>query len=86
MQAACAEVGRDPATLELTSFTSVRILRDGESAQPGEQAIVGTVEEVAEALQQFADAGVTHLILRFEQLGVPGIEAFAPVMAMLDRA
>ncbi len=86
MQAACAAVGRDPATLELTSFTSVRILRDGESAQPDEQAIVGTVEEVARSLQQFADAGVTHLILRFEQLGVAGIEAFAPIMAMLDRA
>jgi probable F420-dependent oxidoreductase len=86
MRAACAAVGRDPATLELTSFTSVRILRDGESAQPNEQAIVGTAEEVARSLQEFADAGVTHLILRFEQLGVAGIEAFAPVMAMLDRA
>jgi probable F420-dependent oxidoreductase len=86
MRAACAAVGRDPATLELTSFTSVRILKDGESAQPNEQAIVGTAEEVAQALQEFADAGVTHLIIRFEQLGVAGIEAFAPVMAMLDRA
>ncbi len=80
---ACATVGRDPATLELTSFTSVRVLQPGESAQPDEQAIVGTAEEVAAELARFADAGVTHLILRFEQLGVAGIERFAPVMEML---
>jgi probable F420-dependent oxidoreductase len=82
--AACAAVGRDPTTLELTSFTSVRILQRGESAQPGEQAIVGTAEEVALSLKAFADAGVTHLILRFEQLGVVGIERFVPVMELLD--
>ena len=86
MVAACKDVGRDPATLELTSFTSVRVLGPGESAHPDEQAIVGTVEEVASALRRFADVGVTHLILRFEQLGVAGIERFAPVMEMLDRA
>lgn len=85
VRAACAAVGRDPATLELTSFTSVRVLQPGESAPPNEQAIVGTAEEVAASLKAFADAGVTHLILRFEQLGVAGIERFAPVMALLDR-
>jgi probable F420-dependent oxidoreductase len=82
---ACATVGRDPATLELTSFTSVRVLQPGESAQPDEQAIVGTAEAVAAELARFADAGVTHLILRFEQLGVAGIERFAPVMTLLDQ-
>ncbi len=84
VEAACATIGRDPKTLELTSFTSVRILQAGESAQPNEQAIVGTVEEVAAELRRFADVGVTHLIVRFEQLGVAGIEQFAPVMALLD--
>ncbi len=84
VEAACAEVGRDPQTLELTSFTAVRIAPAGESARPGEQAIVGTVEEIAAELRRFADAGVTHLIVRFEQLGVVGIEQFAPVMALLD--
>lgn len=85
MQAACVEAGRDPATLEFTSFTSVRILQDGESARPNENAIVGTAAEIAATLQQFANAGVTHLVLRFEQLGIAGIERFAPVMEMLDR-
>ncbi len=84
VEAACAEVGRDPKTLELTSFTAVRIAEAGESVRPGEQAIVGTVEEIAAELRRFADAGVTHLIVRFEQLGVAGIEQFAPVMALLD--
>ncbi len=84
VRAACAAVGRDPATLELTSFTSVRVLQPGETAQPDEQAIVGTAAEVAAELRRFAETGVTHLILRFEQLGVAGIERFAPVMALLD--
>ena len=52
MRAACAAVGRDPATLELTSFTSVRVLGHGESAQPNEQAIVGTAEEVARSTRK----------------------------------
>ncbi len=85
MRAACAEVGRDPATLALTAFTAVRVLQAGESAQPNEQAIVGTVEQVADALRAFADAGVTHLVVRFEQLGVAGIERFAPVIELLDQ-
>ena len=86
---ACEEEGRDPATLPLTSFTSVRVLAPGESAssfRAGENAIVGEPEAVATALREFADAGVTHLILRFEQQGLPGIERFAPVLEMLDRA
>ncbi|MHB8648058.1 MAG: LLM class flavin-dependent oxidoreductase [Thermomicrobiales bacterium] len=85
VKTACAEIGRDPATLELTSFTSVRVLQPGETAQPDEQAIVGTAEAVATELRRFADAGVTHLILRFEQLGLTGIERFAPVMELLHR-
>ncbi len=86
---ACEAEGRDPATLPLTSFTSVRVLAPGESAtsfKPGENAIIGEPEAVAAALREFADAGVTHLILRFEQQGLPGIERFAPVLELLDRA
>ncbi len=82
---ACEEIGRDPATLPLTSFVNVRVLAPGERADPGEQAIVGTPDDVAAALADFAAAGVTHLIIRFEQQGTPGIERFAPVLELLDR-
>jgi probable F420-dependent oxidoreductase len=85
---ACEEEGRDPATLPLTSFTTVRVLAPGERHIPGPvpEAIVGEVGAVATALREFADAGVTHLIVRFEQQGQPGIERFAPVLELLDRA
>ena len=85
---ACEQEGRDPATLPLTSFTSVRVLAPGERHTPGPvpEAIVGEAEAVAVALREFADAGVTHLIVRFEQQGTPGIERFAPVLELLDRA
>ena len=89
LRRACEEEGRDPATLPLTSFTSVRVLGPGERAadfRPGENAIVGEPGVVASALAEFADSGVTHLILRFEQQGMPGIERFAPVLELLDSA
>ena len=86
VRAACEAEGRDPATLPLTSFVRVRVLEAGERAAPGEDAIVGALEQVAIALRDFADAGVTHLIMRFEGQGAPGIERFAPVLDLLHRA
>jgi alkanesulfonate monooxygenase SsuD/methylene tetrahydromethanopterin reductase-like flavin-dependent oxidoreductase (luciferase family) len=83
---ACEEVGRDPATLPITSFVNVRVLGPGEQALPDEPAIVGPPEAVATALAEFADAGVSHLIIRFEQQGTPGIARFAPVLELLDHA
>jgi alkanesulfonate monooxygenase SsuD/methylene tetrahydromethanopterin reductase-like flavin-dependent oxidoreductase (luciferase family) len=86
VRAACEAIGRDPATLPITSFINVRVLGPGEQAMPDEPAIVGPPEAVATALAEFADAGVSHLIIRFEQQGTPGIERFAPVLDLLDRA
>ena len=51
---ACRQVGRDPATLELTAGTFAHVLAPGESPKPDEQPIVGTAEEVAERLRAFA--------------------------------
>ena len=85
LRQACAEVGRDLATLPLTSFVNVRVLEPGEVAEPGEHAIVGTPPEVAAALGEFAAAGVAHLIIRFEQQGLAGLRRFAPVVELLDR-
>lgn len=64
VRATCAEIGRDPATLELTAGTFVHVLGPGEQAGEGdEKRIVGTAEEVAEKLHAFATIGVTHLVV-----------------------
>src|SRR5579884_2828011 len=60
----CAEMGRDPETLELTCGVELHILLSGEP-RPAEneldgEPIVGTSEEVAEALRGFVAVGVKH--------------------------
>lgn len=62
MRRVCEEVGRDPNTLELTCGVSLHILLPGEQ-RPSEKSghfaqIVGTPEEVAEALRGFIAIGV----------------------------
>ena len=83
MVAACNEVGRDPATLELTAGTFVRLPEDGQPADD-DRAICGTYEEIAAKLQAFADVGVRHLHITFRpSISVQTIEEFARVMAIM---
>lgn len=86
MLEACKQVGRDPATLELTAGTQVHILAPGESPKPDEKAIVGTAEEVAESLRAFAAIGVTHLVVIVEPTDLRGVERFAAVLDLMDKA
>ena len=95
VDAACAAVGRDPTTLGRT----VGVLVDQRDPRerdrlPGQPAstspnptepLVGSPEEVAEALRGFAREGISHVQIVPVVNGVPGIEAFAPVLAALDR-
>src|SRR5215467_5832026 len=53
LQAACAEVGRDPATITLTAGTEVRLQPTGNSVT--ERIITGSPEEIARRLHTFAE-------------------------------
>jgi probable F420-dependent oxidoreductase len=83
LQAACTEVGRDPATITLTAGTIVR-LQSGEDAT-SERAITGSPEEIARRLHDFASIGVAHLIVILEPLTLTTIEQFGRI-AELVRA
>jgi probable F420-dependent oxidoreductase len=85
LTASCREVGRDPATIELTAGVVVRVLAPGEAADPDEKAIKGSPEEVAAALQGFADVGVRHLVISLAQEGVESIARLDRVVALLDQ-
>ena len=65
LEAACADVGRDPATVEVTVGVGVEYpdLKDGptEPVDP-EKALSGTPEEIAAGFQAYADLGVGHII------------------------
>ena len=84
-EAACAAVGRDPATVERSAGTLVRLLAPGEQPNPDEKVIAGSAEEVAAALRGFRDVGVQHLVVIVEPSDLTGVERFARVIELLDQ-
>jgi alkanesulfonate monooxygenase SsuD/methylene tetrahydromethanopterin reductase-like flavin-dependent oxidoreductase (luciferase family) len=79
---ACTEVGRDPATLERTAAVFVDLpIAPG---REGWDALAGSPEALAEGLRYYARAGFTHVQLWLEPATIAGIEAFAPVLELLD--
>ena len=81
--AACADVGRDPATFALTAGTFVRLPQDDVPARD-DRAISGTYAEIAAQLRAIEAEGVQHLCITFR----PGpnrrtFEQFANVLALL---
>ena len=84
MVAACAEVGRDPATLELTAGVMLRIARPGETPAPSTSHIAGEPKQIADVLRGFQAVGVRHLVMVVEPDGNPDLEGLARVAALLD--
>ena len=62
LEAACAEVGRDPATLEVTALVALGYPDLGDLPAFMKEYLTGSVEEVAVALHAYARMGVTHLM------------------------
>jgi alkanesulfonate monooxygenase SsuD/methylene tetrahydromethanopterin reductase-like flavin-dependent oxidoreductase (luciferase family) len=94
VDAACTDVGRDPATLVRT--TTVMVDLPGFPDTPrvpwltafrarDEPPLTGSPAELAQALSRLADAGVGHVQLVLEPNTLAGIEACAEVLAELDR-
>ena len=84
MVAACQDVGRDPATLELTVGTFVHLPENGQPAND-DREICGTYEEIAAQLQAFASAGVGHLIVDLRpDISVQAIEEFGRILAIME--
>ena len=66
LRAHCAEVGRDPAAIEVTHLAS---------------ALDAPVEDHIGRYRQLAEAGVRTAMVRFPALDERAVEAFAPVIA-----
>lgn len=82
VDAACAEHGRDPATLGRTITVGATVL---DRAMPGMDVVSGTPEEMAERFRAFAREGVSHVQIWLTPSSRAGVEAFAPVLELLDR-
>ena len=86
---ACRAAGRDPATIGRTIGIMVDQRPPSERPElPGSskaEFLTGSPEEIADALRRFAAHGIDHIQVATAIQGVAGIEAFAPVLDLLDR-
>jgi len=89
--AACAAVGRDPATLELTGYGRIALKPDG-SADERPGWIGGSREAVAATMRSLGAAGLRHLTLYVGEADDPSplpaltgatLERFAPMFEAL---
>jgi alkanesulfonate monooxygenase SsuD/methylene tetrahydromethanopterin reductase-like flavin-dependent oxidoreductase (luciferase family) len=83
IDAACVQHGRDPATLGRT--VGVRVALLGEKVTGGVEPLEGTPEQIADAFREYARCGVSHVQVWHAPRTLAGIEAFAPVLAELDK-
>ena len=82
IDAACRAHGRDPATLGRTVAIRAAVL---ERTVPGAEPLTGSAEELADGLRAFAREGIDHVQIRLAPDTAAGVEAFAPVLELLDR-
>jgi alkanesulfonate monooxygenase SsuD/methylene tetrahydromethanopterin reductase-like flavin-dependent oxidoreductase (luciferase family) len=88
---ACAQVGRDPATVEATVVVLVR-MAGGKGRRQGDgyldttpNPLQGPPEAIAEGLRAYARAGVAEVQLVVDPITVASLEALAPALEILDR-
>ena len=89
VDAACQDVGRDPAEIERTVAVLVQF-PDGTGRIQGSYAeappppLIGPPEVMAARLRAYADAGIGHVQVVIDPITRGSIEAFAPVLQLLD--
>ena len=92
VDAACAKARRDPATLRRSVALAV-VLPAAEQRTSENWArylfrrppATGTPEQLADHLRAYAQKGIDHVQLWIEPFTTTGIEAFLPVLEILDR-
>jgi len=84
LEAACLEVGRDPATIGKSAGIVVEpTVISGSEAVLG-VPVRGSPEEIAEALRAFGGGGFTNLELVVWPPTIAAVDALAPVLELLD--
>ena len=83
VDAACAEVGRDPQTLVRTA--------GGNIAMPGmtgrrPNPITGSDEDIAETIVRFRDLGISHFVAGLDACTPQNLERFGRIIELVDAA
>ena len=84
LEAACVEIGRDPATIG----RSAGILVEPTAVGGAEQLAVpvrGSAREIADGIRSFHGAGFTQVEVMLWPATMAAVEAMAPVLEELDR-
>jgi probable F420-dependent oxidoreductase len=89
IDAACAEVGRDPATLTRTVCPLVR-MTGGTGRATGNAEVVPPLDgtdpgALAEELTALAEMGIAHVMLVLDPITAESIAELAPVLRLLDE-
>ncbi len=86
---ASREVGRDPAEIERTVAVQVRLPGgagriQGDRERPQFAPLEGSPAEMADELRAYAREGIRHVQLVMDPISRGSIEAFEPVLRLLD--
>jgi alkanesulfonate monooxygenase SsuD/methylene tetrahydromethanopterin reductase-like flavin-dependent oxidoreductase (luciferase family) len=81
LETACAEVGRDPATIGRSAGVEVRPLETKPDATG--ESIAGSAAQIAEALLVIRDAGYTQAELMVSPFTMAAIDALGPVLELV---
>lgn len=80
---ACADVGRDPATIIRTAGSNIAF-PGNHQARPN--PVTGTDEEIAEIIGGFRELGLQHYIAGIDPCTSESLERLAGIVEILDRA
>jgi len=83
LEAACVEIGRDPATIGRSAGIMVEPTGVG-GADRIAVPVRGSVQEIATGIRSFGDAGFTQVELMLWPPTIGALEALAPVLEQLD--
>jgi probable F420-dependent oxidoreductase len=79
---ACAEVGRNPATLEVTAGVQVAFPELGETDTWTDKPLLGSPEVMAQAFHNYDEAGVSHLIVAMTPSNLTAQERLAEAVRL----
>ena len=83
LEAACVEIGRDPATIGRSAGIMVEPTGVG-GADRFAVPIRGSAKEIAEGIRSFGDAGFTQVEVMLWPPAIGALEAMAPVLEALE--